>query len=164
MFRLTGGHQVKQISTSWFCVFWIRSGSVWTNKDGETVSFRGRATCVFDIKRRSKHSHTSKGLFCQEIWHTDHKSWGKGQSSCCLRGFQHHTGHQCWVCFNGGFFLRVCDLDRLCSGRQEMWVMLAMCIETPLPSSHSEMSPLPSEPCVPTRPVCDTVYSLLVER
>lgn len=26
---------------------------------------------------------------------------------------------------------------------------LAMCIETPLPSSHSEMSPLPSEPHVP---------------
>lgn len=32
------------------------------------------------------------------------------------------------VCFTDGVFLPVCDLNRLCSGRQEMWVMLALCV------------------------------------
>lgn len=76
---------------------------------------------MFDKRQRSKQSHTSKGLFCQEIRRPEHKTEEKPSAPVVCVGFS--ITRVIVVGFDsmrGVFFLRVCDLDRLCSGRQEM--------------------------------------------
>lgn len=163
MFRFTGGHQVKHTDLN-IMILPPLDLQWWTNKDGEMVSFSLRSNMWCSIKGRGQ-SNPIHPRVCFVRKYGAQSTKLRKSPLLLLSAWvsASHGSSSLGLIQWGVFFLRVCDLDRLCSGRQEMWVMLAMCVETPLPSSHSEMSPLPSEPRVPIRPAHDTVYSLLVE-
>lgn len=62
-----------------------------------------------------------------QFWSCRAQSGGKALRFSYQSGFEHHGSLLLFASLMV-FFLPVCDLNRLCSGRQEMWVMLALCV------------------------------------